>query len=97
MSSHSGKHGPNRVGIERAISALVTRGVFDESDAARLALVRSLADAVDSDPTNASLWREYRAAEASLRETDDTSTDEFTQLLAALSAEMGDPGTGRAP
>jgi hypothetical protein len=85
--------GRNRTAAEATIRALVSAGRLDEIDAVRVAAVRALADAVDSDPTNASLWREYRAAEEALREDNDSSTDEFTQLLAALSAEVGDTET----
>jgi hypothetical protein len=82
--------GRNRTAAESTIKALEMQGRLADIDAARVALVRALADAVDSDPTNASLWREYRASEQALREANDTSGDDFTQLLAALSAEVGD-------
>jgi hypothetical protein len=90
-------YGRNRTAAETTIEALEAHERLSDIDAARVALVRALADAVDSDPTNASLWREYRAAEQALRETDDTTGDEFARLLAALSAEMGDTETNRAP
>jgi hypothetical protein len=90
-------YGRNRTAAETTIAALETHGSLGDVDAARVALVRALADAVDADPTNASLWREYRAAEQALREADDSTSDEFTRLLAALSAEMGDTETTRTP
>ena len=92
MTKTNASFGFNRRAAEDTISTLEELGRVDSIDAVRLASLRALADAVDSDPTNASLWREYRAEQA-LREDNDSSTDEFTQLLAALSAEVGDTET----
>jgi hypothetical protein len=82
-------YGRNRTAIEQTINALDVAGRLELVDNAQLAICRSLADAVDSDPTNASLWREYRAAELALRTANAQDTDEFTTLLASLSAEVG--------
>lgn len=81
--------GRNRQAIEQTLTALRLAGRLEQVNSAQIAMCQSLADAVDLDPDNASLWREYRAAEASLRATDDNTKDEFTALLADLSAQMG--------
>ncbi len=94
-SAKKTQYGRNRSAIDLTITALERLGRLEDTDAAKVATARALADAVDSDPTNASLWREYRAAEQSLRESHDTTADEFAQLLAALSAEVGDTETTR--
>ena len=65
-------------------------GRLEPVDEARIATFLPLVAAVDADPANASLWREYRAAEATLRETDDSDFD-YAGLLAVLSAKGGDP------
>ena len=83
-------YGRNRNAVELTILALHNLGRLEAIDSAKVATAQTVADAVDADPTNASLWREYRAAEQSLRESNDTTADEFAQLLAALSAEVGD-------
>lgn len=83
-------HGRNRTAVEETLVALRHAGRLEQVDSARVAIVQSLADAVDADPMNASLWREFRAAESALRITDDHDQDEFGQLLEALSAEVGD-------
>ena len=83
------QRGRNRLAIEQTIDALRTAGRLESVDNARIAICQSLADSVDSDPNNASLWREYRAAEAALRAANDQTQDEFTSLLASLSAEVG--------
>ena len=90
MAPRKTQFGRNRTAVEESIRALRDAGRLESVDAAKIAAAQSLADAVDADPSNASLWREYRAAELVLRETNDTNTDEFAQLLAALSAEVGD-------
>lgn len=83
------QHGRNRQAIEQTIAALRSAGRLESVDNARIAICQSLADAVDSDPNNASLWREYRAAEAVLRAADVETQDEFASLLASLSAQVG--------
>lgn len=82
--------GRNRIAVDASIATLTELSRLEAIDAARVAAARTLADAVDADPTNASLWREYRAAEQALREDQDTSGDEFAQLLADLSAQVLD-------
>jgi hypothetical protein len=82
-------HGRNRTAIEQTIEALRLAGRLEQVNTALIAICQTLADAVDQDPQNASLWREYRAAESALRATDDQNDDEFSSLLASLSAEVG--------
>jgi hypothetical protein len=89
-------HGRNRQAVEDMVAALRAKGQMDAVDAARLVAAQALADAVDSEPTNASLWREYRAALETLRQAGDNGTDEFAALLAGLSAEVGDSSGSRA-
>ena len=90
------QYGRNRLAIEQTIEALRTAGRLEKVDNARIAICQSLADSVDSDPSNASLWREYRAAESALRAANDQTQDEFTTLLASLSAEVGTESTNRS-
>lgn len=89
-------HGRNRQAVEDMVAALRAKGQMDAVDSARLVAAQALADAVDSEPTNASLWREYRAALETLRQAGDNGTDEFAALLAGLSAEVGDSARSRA-
>lgn len=60
------KAGSNATGLERTIRAMGSR--LDDTSEALVALARGLAGAVDADPGNAALWREYRAAVTALRE-----------------------------
>ena len=88
-------YGRNRSAVEEMLFALESLGRLEGVDSARVAMVRALADAVDQDPTNASLWREYRAAEQSLREVGDNGDDGFKELLESLSSAVGDKADGR--
>lgn len=63
------------------------------------AMVRSLAGAVDENPTDASLWREYRMAVSLLREaagTDDSddAADDRATFLESVQTPMGDSEVG---
>ena len=87
--------GPNRKAAEQTIRAMRDAGMLEQVDQIRIVAVQSLASACDAQPDNASLWREYRAAEAALRETTHGDTDDFALLLADLSAEVGDTTDSR--
>ena len=58
-------------------------------DQARVTAFLTLAGAVDDDPTNAQLRKEYRIAEEGLRAMEDHGTDVFEELLREMSAPMG--------
>ena len=83
-------YGRNRSAVEDMVDALRATGRLEAIDSARVTAAQALADAVDTEPTNASLWREYRAALETLRQANDGGTDEFAALLESLSAEVGD-------
>lgn len=52
----------NAAGLEQTLKALEAAGRLTDVDLALVALARGLAVAVDAEPENAALWREYRAA-----------------------------------
>ena len=81
--------GPNRSAIEITIEALRRDDRLNDVDAARLQIVRGLASAVDAQPDNPVIWREYRAAEQALRKETEAHGDPFDKLIAEISAEMG--------
>ena len=86
-------HGRNRTAVEEMLEAMRSAGLLENIDAARVTMLQTLADAVDMEPTNASLWREYRAVESSIRENTAHDQDDFQELLVALSAEVRDSET----
>jgi len=78
------------------ISSLRSLGKLGEVDAVRVATLLGLAEAVDRAPDNASLWREYRAAEAALHEVREMESDDALAITAALSAPVGHAKNTRA-
>lgn len=91
----------NAAGLERTIKALGDAGRVGPEDEALVALARGLAAAVDAAPENAALWREYRAAVATLAlvgaDDVDDATEQFLFAIRApqLRAEVGDAPNGR--
>jgi hypothetical protein len=89
------KAASNALGLERTLKALATH--LEGTDEALVALARGLAAAVDAEPGNAALWREYRAAVAALSElgADDTDDDTRDFLLSirtpGLRTKVGNP------
>lgn len=69
----------NATGLERTIKALQAAGRLADEDQALLALSRGLAAAVDADPENAALWREYRAALVALSSAGSDNVDDDTR------------------
>jgi hypothetical protein len=81
--------GPNRRAAEAVVATLGDS--LSDADQALVTGFVMLAEAVDSDPTNAALWGQYRAAEMGVREVANRGDDdEFSRLLAGLSAEIRD-------
>jgi len=74
--------------FEQTLKELRRLGRVEKIDAAQVQALRSMARALDADPWNAALWRQYREA---LRElTADDSDGSFDEAAAGLLAEMGD-------
>jgi hypothetical protein len=80
----------NAEAVASTLAALQRMGRLEDIDAASVQAVKALSAAVDLDPMNASLWREYRAALKDLIEEKDAGIDEFEQLLAQLRAPVRD-------
>ena len=78
----------NRGQLEQTLKELRRLGRIEKVDAAGVQALRSMALALDGDPSNAALWRQYREA---LRElTADDSDGSADAALAALYAEVRD-------
>jgi len=83
----------NHTAAGESIDALADR--LSDADEALVVMVKGLARAVDEDPQNAALWREYRAAMSLLREaaTPDDSDDgeeDRGSFLRSVQTPMGD-------
>jgi hypothetical protein len=78
-AKHSDSKGENRAAIEVTLAELKRGGRLDPIDEAKVQMVRSLADQLDLDPTNAQMWRTYAEALGVLLGADN-SPDEFDKL-----------------
>ena len=72
------------------VEAMEELGRLEPIDAVRVAALLTLADAVDANPENASLWAQFRAAETALREIGSSDDASFEQSAAALQAAIRD-------
>lgn len=85
--------GDTRKAVESTIKALKKAQKIDVDGvhASLVATCLALAEQVDDDPSNARLWKEFRAADEALRGLDATSNvDAVAELLRSLSAPVGD-------
>ncbi len=74
--------------LEQTLKELRRLGRIEKIDAAAVQALRSMASALDADPSAAALWRQYREA---LRElTADDSDGSADAALAGLFAEVRD-------
>ncbi len=84
----------NSEAVARMVESLRTLGRVEPIDEPLVQTVVTLAAAVDSEPGNASLWREYRAAVVDLRALNSAGNndDEIGRIIAAIrgGAEVGD-------
>lgn len=75
--------------LEQTLRELRRLGRIEKIDAAAVQAVRSMAFALDADPANAALWRQYREA---LRElTADDDDGDIGAALGELYSEVGNP------
>lgn len=79
--------GDNASELGKTLAQLQAMGRFEKVDAARLQMLRSMARALDYDPSNAALWRQYREALKELTSADDSSES----VDDALSYLFGSP------
>lgn len=87
--------GANRREAEKMLSVLRGLGRIEDIDAARVQTIRSLADELDVDPSNAQMWRTYREAIEDLMRADENVDSSLEQALAEIrcAGQMGDSST----
>lgn len=85
----TGALGANGKAIEETLSELKQMGRLEKIDAARVQALRSMAKALDLNPFNSQMWREYREAIGGLT-ADDRGSDSIDELLDELSAPVRD-------
>jgi hypothetical protein len=71
-------------------------GRLEKIDAARVQALRSMAAALDQNPFNSQMWREYREAIEGLTAHDsgDGSVDDLIDELSAAPRDPAPPGAG---
>ena len=79
----------NADGVEKAIRALTKAGRLQAEDVVFVTTARHLARALDDQPDNASLWRQYRDALNDLMSRGADSGDGFTALQAEIRNATG--------
>lgn len=84
MATRRKAYATNVTALAATVAELQKLGRIETLDAAQVQLVRSLAVAVDSEPTNSGLWRQYREALSDLLRADDDADDELAEALEAL-------------
>lgn len=88
-----GSGGPNSVAIGLTLAELKRMGRLEQVDAARVQALRSMAVALDQNPFNSQMWREYREAIEGLT-ADDSNSDLADDLMDELSASVRNPPKG---
>lgn len=78
----------NRGQLEQTLKELRRLGRIEKIDAAVVQALRSMAFALDIDPSNAALWRQYREGVREL--TADGGSDSVDDAIADLFAEPRD-------
>lgn len=75
----------NAAAIEVTLAELKRMGRLENVDAARVQALRSIATALDENPFNAQMWREYREAIEGLvaDDSDDGSVDDLIDELSS--------------
>jgi hypothetical protein len=74
--------------MQKTIAALRTAGRLELVDSALVETARHLARMVDEHPENASLWKEYRAAETTLRSGTQNENDGLAELSQQFDAAL---------
>lgn len=78
--------------LEQTIDALEADNRLLPEHAALVAMARGLAGAVEADPGNAALWKEYRTTLAMLTTLDSgTDNDDVAHFLSAVRTAVANP------
>lgn len=88
---HPRPAGPNARAVEVTLTEMQRMGRLEKVDEARVQALRSIAEAVDLNPFNSQMWREYREAIGALIVDDRNTGSSIDDLLDELSAPVRDP------
>ena len=83
-AKHPHPGGPNRKGVEQMLAILRRLGHIEDVDAARVQAVRSLADTLDFDSSNARMWQVYWDVIEDFMRADEHADSSLEQALAQI-------------
>jgi hypothetical protein len=83
----------NVAALNETLSVLAELGRLDRVDAAVVQALRSMAEALDMDPSNAALWGRYLGALGVLLEADGDADSDLAAALAEIrgATQVGNP------
>ena len=87
---HVPQTGANAKAIEVTLAELRRMGRLEQVDEARVQAVRSMAEALDLNPFNSQMWKEYREAIGGLTADDGDAGPSLDDLLDDLSTSVRD-------
>ncbi len=82
--------GPNAQAIDVTLAELRRMGRLEKVNAAQVQALRSMAEALDQNPFNSQMWKEYREAIGGLTASDDSGSTAVDDLLNELSTSVRD-------
>jgi hypothetical protein len=85
-TAHPDVGGHNRRAAERFLTELRRIGRLEAIDVSRVQTLRGIADALDTDPSNAALWKVYREATEDMTRQDDNANDALQDALAKIAS-----------
>jgi hypothetical protein len=85
----------NSEALDQTLAALRDLGRIDRVDSALVQALKSMADSLDHDPSNAALWGRYLGALNNLLGADGDADSGFADALAEIrgATEVGDPAS----
>jgi hypothetical protein len=92
-AAHQQYRGPNRLAAEEMLAELKRGERLTTVDVARVQSLRSLADQLDTDPSNAQMWRTYREVIDGLCGEREPEPDALDRLLEEINGRtpVGNP------
>lgn len=82
--------GANALAIGTTLAELRRMGRLEKINAAQVQALRSMAEALDQNPFNSQMWKEYREAIGGLTASDDSGSSAVDDLLNELSTPVRD-------
>lgn len=86
--------GDNRRAVEATLAELERMGRLETTDAARVQMLRSMADALDRKPWNSQMWKVYGEALGELTASGDDDDEAIQAVIDELQSSGGNATEG---